>query len=389
MNTLSTSTIFNLGHTLNRLIAVSVAVLVGFVASYCAQDNVLAELDGTVVIDSISPIAGPVGSQVKIYGKGFSAIRINNEVSINTAKATVLEPASLTALIVEVPANATSGFVTLKVNNVVAQGPLFTVVDPPIIQSVSPLQGFEGYRVFITGLKLSQVTRVDFNGVPGEIFSKTATEIVAIAPNSTTGVIELVYPEGKVSGPVFTYLPIPVIDTAVVTLRGFNEDMIYQAIAFLGRYFSTDASKLKVYVNAQTTTILEVAVADDGRPYVVISMPPPDADNPTTLVIESEGIQSLPYEFIIPPELSDLSVQYLDDSFIRIRLQVYGSYFGVYDPSKAVNVVHVGPNTPVSTTVLSWTPQLITLELNILHGEYYDVGVVVKGVSSVPLRFRP
>ena len=118
-------------------------------------------------------------------------------------------------------------------------------------------------------------------------------------------------------------------------------------------------------------------------------MPPPDVDNPVTLEIESEGIKSLPYEFIVPPELSDLSVQYLDDNFIRIRLQVYGSYFGAYDPSKEVNVVHVGPNTPVPTTVLSWTPQLITLELNILHGEYYDVSVVVKGVSSEPLRFRP
>ena len=367
----------------------SVAVLVGFVASYCAQDNVLAELDGTVVIDSISPIAGPVGSQVKIYGKGFSAIRINNEVSINAAKATVLEPASLNALIVEVPANATSGFVTLKVNNVIAQGPLFTVVDPPIIQSVSPLQGIEGYRVFITGLKLSQVTRVDFNGVPGQIFSKTATEIVAIAPASATGVIELVFPEGKVTGPIFTYLPIPVIDTALVTLRGIDQDVLSQAIAFLGRDFSTDASKLKVYVNGQTTTILEVGVAADGRPGVEIDMPPPDVDNPVTLEIESEGIKSLPYEFIVPPELSDLSVQYLDDNFIRIRLQVYGSYFGAYDPSKEVNVVHVWPNTPVPTTVLSWTPQLITLELNILHGEYYDVSVVVKGVSSEPLRFRP
>ena len=384
------STIFNLAHASNRWIAVSVAVLVGFVASYCAQDNVLAELDGTVVIDSISPIAGPVGSQVKIYGKGFSAIRINNEVSINAAKATVLEPASLNALIVEVPANATSGFVTLKVNNVIAQGPLFTVVDPPIIQSVSPLQGIEGYRVFITGLKLSQVTRVDFNGVPGQIFSKTATEIVAIAPASATGVIELVFPEGKVTGPIFTYLPIPVIDTALVTLRGIDQDVLSQAIAFLGRDFSTDASKLKVYLNGQTTTILEVGVAADGRPGVEIDMPPPDVDNPVTLEIESEGIKSLPYEFIVPPELSDLSVQYLDDNFIRIRLQVYGSYFGAYDPSKEVNVVHVGPNTPVPTTVLSWTPQLITLELNILHGEYYDVSVVVKGVSSSePLRFRP
>lgn len=386
MKTLFSSALTHLGHTLWRHVAIGVVILVGLVASQCAQDNLLAERDGTIVIDSISPVAGPVGTEVKIFGKGFSSVGSSNEVSIGGAKATVLEPASLSALIIQVPANATTGNVSLKVGNVTASGPVFTVVDPPVIQSVTPLQGFAGYRVFITGLKLAQVSTVRFNGVAGEIFSKTSTEIVVIAPNSATGIIELLFPEGTVTGPVFTYLPIPVIDTAGVILYNRAEN----AIAFLGRHFSTDASKLKAYLNGQTATIRFAGTANDGRPGVIISMPPPEIDNPVMLEIESEGIKSLPFEFVIPPYLSDLSYNYLDNNIVRIRLEVYGSFFGVADPLKKVNVFHVGTvNTPVPSTLISWTPTLITLELDIVHGEYYDVSVEIKGKSSEMLRFLP
>lgn len=375
---------------LERLLALGVMIMVWLMASQCAQDNVLAELDGTIRIDSISPVAGPVGTTVKIYGRGFSSNVEDNEVSINGISASILEPASLTTLVIQVPPS-TTGKVSLKVDNVMTQGPVFTVVDPPIIQSVTPLQGFAGYRVFINGSKLSQVSEVRFSGVAAEIFSQSSTEIVAITPNSTTGVIELLFPEGKVTGPVFTYLPIPVIDTAVVIpyVRLDTEGPLGNAIAFLGQHFSTNAANLRVYLNGQSVTILSVGADDEGNPGVIIGMPPPDIDNPTTLEIESEGIRSLPFEFVIPPKLSDLSYNYIGNT-MRIRLDVYGSYFGVADPLKQVKVFQVGVvNMPVPLTIVSWTPTLITMELDIVHGEYYDVSVEVKGETSEVIRFRP
>jgi hypothetical protein len=379
-------TLFNLAQTLHRRIAVGVVILAGFVTSHCAQDNLLAELDGKIAIDSISPVAGPVGSEVKIYGKGFSAVGTNNELSINGVKADVLEPASLTVLVIKVPDNATTGNVSLNVGNVTAQGPVFTVVDPPVVQTVSPLQGFAGYRVFVRGSKLSQVTRIDFNGIPGQIFDKSETEIVVEAPGSTTGNIELIFPGGKVTGPVFTYLPIPLIDTAGVVQYNRQED----AIAIIGKHFSVNASDLKVKLNGQNHTILYAGVADEGRQGVIINMPSPEVDNPTILEIESEGIKSLPFEFVIPPSLNDLSYNYVGNSITRIRLELYGSYFGIADPLKKVNIVQVGDViTPVPSTIISWTPTLITVEVDILHGLSYDASIEVKGKLSRELNFRP
>jgi len=378
--------LFNPTEMLAQYIAMGLILVAALFCSQCAQDNLLAELDGKLAIDSISPASGPVGTEVKVYGKGFSALGINNELSINGMKAVVLDPASLTVLEIKIPENATTGNVSIKVGNLIAQGPVFTVVDPPIIQSVSPLQGFEGYRVFITGSKLAQVTSIDFNGVPGEIFSKSETEIIVIAPNSTTGNIEFSFPDGKLTGPVFTYLPIPLIDTAAVVLYNRQEN----AIAIIGKYFSVNAGDLKVKLNGQDHTILYAGIADEGRQGVIIDMPAPDVDNPAVLEIESEGINSLPFEFVIPPELNDLSYIYVGNSITRIRLEIYGFYFGTADPSKKINIVQVGDViTPVLSTIVSWTPTLVTVELDILHGSYYDVTVEIKGKSSRAVTFRP
>lgn len=375
-----------LSHTLHWRIAIGSLLVTALLTSQCAQDNLLAELDGKVAIDSISPTEGPIGTEVKVYGKGFSAVGINNELSINGTKAVVLDPTSLTVLNIKIPENATTGNVSLKVGTMTVQGPVFTVVDPPTIQSVSPLQGFAGYRVFITGAKLAQITRIDFNGVAGEIFSQSENEIVVVAPASTTGTIEIFFPGGKMTGPVFTYLPIPLIDTAGVILYNRLEN----AIAMIGKHFSIDVNQLKVKLNGQEQSIIYAGIADAGRNGIIINMPPREVDNPVILEIESEGIGSLPFEFVIPPELLDLAYNYVGNSITRIRLEIYGSYFGASDPAKKVNIVRVGDvNTPIPSTIVSWTPTLITVELDIVHGSYYDVTVDIKGESSDALRFLP
>lgn len=359
--------------------------MTGILTTQCAQDNVFVELDGAIKIDSIFPSSGVVGTKVRVFGKGFSSVLKNNEISINGVKASVLEPASLSALLIEVPANAKTGIVSLKVGNILTQGPVFTVVDPPVIQSITPTEGFAGYRISIIGSKLAQVTTALFNGVTGQIFSKTETEIIAIAPSSTTGSIELLFPEGKVAGPIFTYLPIPVIDTAAVVRVNRVEDVI----AMVGRNFSTDALSLKVYLNGLEVAIHTVTVAADGRPIVAIYMPPADINNPVSLVVEADGIKSLPFEFVIPPVASDLSYARIGNS-LRISLEVYGSYFGAQTEGKEVQVFQVTNGSPsVPVTIISWTPRLITVEMDIQLDQYYDLTVVVNGKSSNILRFRP
>jgi hypothetical protein len=358
---------------------------IGVLILRCAQDNELAEIDGIISIDSIAPAFGPVGTTVRIYGKGFSAITVTNKMSINGLNAPVIEPSSLRTIIIRVPDDATTGKVSLTIGSRHVEGPVFTVLDPPIIQSVTPLQGYAGYRVFVKGSKLAQITDILFNGVAGEIFSQTETDIVVVTPDSDTGAIEFLFKDGKVTGPVFTYLPIPVIDTAYVVRYSRVEDVI----AIIGRYVSTDALSVQVYLNGEGSTIRDIVVDADGRAVILIAMPPREVDNPAILQIEADGVKSLPYQYTIPPIFYDISYQHIGNS-LRVRLQAYGAYFGPPSNEKEVRVVNVGdPPTPVPTTVTNWTSTLVTVEFNVRIDQLYDINVVVNGAVSNTLQITP
>lgn len=78
------------------------------------------------VINSIDPTSGPVGIEVTINGSNFSETPSENIVSFNDEKATVIS-AAVSRLVVEVPASASTGNVSVTVNGQKASGPVFTV----------------------------------------------------------------------------------------------------------------------------------------------------------------------------------------------------------------------------------------------------------------------
>src|SRR4051812_32162222 len=81
----------------------------------CAQENPLNDNNGLIAIDSIAPAQGTVGTLVRVYGKGFAADPATNVVTVNGVKAKVLDPAGLSALLIEIPSGAKTGNVNLKI----------------------------------------------------------------------------------------------------------------------------------------------------------------------------------------------------------------------------------------------------------------------------------
>ena len=131
-----------------------------FLLLNCAEDNPLVDRDGILAIDSISPSIGQVGTEVRIYGKGFSGTADVNIVDINGKLATVKSPAAMNTLIIIIPDDATSGPIAVKNGSQRVGGPIFTVVDPPILTLLSPSSGYANDRIAISGSKLQQVTGV-------------------------------------------------------------------------------------------------------------------------------------------------------------------------------------------------------------------------------------
>jgi protocatechuate 3,4-dioxygenase beta subunit len=98
------------------------SLLVPLVMS-CGNEGVTPSLSVT----SFSPGSGAEGVSVTITGTSFSTTLANNVVSINGVSATVTS-ATATQLVVTVPANATSGVISVTVNGItVTSASSFTV----------------------------------------------------------------------------------------------------------------------------------------------------------------------------------------------------------------------------------------------------------------------
>ena len=145
--------------------------------------------------------SGRVGKTVEVFGQGFISA---TTVSFNGALATPTVKAS-TYLTVAVPNGTTTGFVTVTTSSgTLKSNQQFRVV--PQITSFSPSSGPIGALVTITGISLTQTTKVTFGGVSASFTMVNDTTVTATVPSGAkTGKIAITTVGGTaVSSSVFT-----------------------------------------------------------------------------------------------------------------------------------------------------------------------------------------
>lgn len=154
---------------LGRLVGVVDGQNNAAVYNYDAVGNLLSiqrftASGGNVGIFLITPGSSVVNKPVEIRGFGFTSPPTSNQVAFNGTTASVVSGTD-SSLIVTVPANATTGPVTVTNGNGTATSPsAFTVLVPPIITGVDPLQVPKGgtRRVYIEGFNLQTASSVQF-----------------------------------------------------------------------------------------------------------------------------------------------------------------------------------------------------------------------------------
>jgi regulation of enolase protein 1 (concanavalin A-like superfamily) len=141
-------------------------------------------------ISSLSPTSGAIGASVTITGSNFGATRGTSTVRFNGTAAT---PTSWSAnsIVVPVPTGATTGPVSVTVNNVASNTLGFTVTSTqgPHITSLSPTSGLIGTSVTITGSNFGATrgtSAVRFNGIAATPTSWSASSIVVPVPTGAT-----------------------------------------------------------------------------------------------------------------------------------------------------------------------------------------------------------
>ena len=160
------------------------------------------------VITSFSPTSGPVGTSVRINGRGFGGA---TAVQFGGISATFTVNAQGTRIDTKVPLGATTGRITVTTPGGTATSATnFTVTTPaPKITSFSPTSGRAGTVVTIIGTGFSGATAVRFGGVAAGFAVNSVTQITATVPTgAVTGKISVTTPGGTASSATdFVVLP--------------------------------------------------------------------------------------------------------------------------------------------------------------------------------------
>jgi uncharacterized repeat protein (TIGR03803 family) len=154
---------------------------------------------------ALLPTSGKVAKSIGILGQGFNGA---TGVSFNgtAAKFTI---SSDTFLAATVPAGATTGIVAVAIPSGNLKSKINFRVSPSI-KSFTPSSGPVGTPVIITGVSLTQTTKVTFGGVKATTFAVNSdTQVTADVPTGAkTGKIAITTPGGTAtSSAVFTVTP--------------------------------------------------------------------------------------------------------------------------------------------------------------------------------------
>jgi uncharacterized repeat protein (TIGR03803 family) len=152
---------------------------------------------------SLLNYSGKVGKTIEFLGQGF--VKGKTTVSFN-GKASTPTVVSSTYLTAAVPSGATTGSVTVTTSGVkLTSNKTFRVT--PQITTFKPTSGSVGTVVTITGVSLTQTSKVTFGGVPAKIVTiKSDTQVTATVPTGAkTGHIAITTLGGTaVSSGIFT-----------------------------------------------------------------------------------------------------------------------------------------------------------------------------------------
>jgi hypothetical protein len=164
---------------------------------------------GAVSITTLSPTSGNAGDTVRLTGTGFAPLAHQNVVKFNGLQAviTAIDTTNSAAntMDVIVPANATTGPVSLQIGSTIATGPVFTIGggtngQPPQILLVFPNSAGQFIPVSITGFNFGPNPVVTFNGLPTINIVNFSTKSLPLI-GSVSELIVLV-PPGATSGPL-------------------------------------------------------------------------------------------------------------------------------------------------------------------------------------------
>lgn len=232
--------------------------------NYGSQDPYFVtkiSLAPTHTVTSISPTAGPIGTEVTITGTNFGPTIATNKVEFSFGRTATITSANTTTLITNVPPSTQTGNIvaTVTVNCVPVVIPFtVTVGTLPVISSFTPVSGPVGTQVVISGANFSTTpgnNTVAFNGTTAVVTASTSTSITVNVPaGATTGKITVTVAGNTATSAANFTVTVP---AAVPTITSFNpaSGPVGTPVTITGTNFSTTPANNTVRFNGANAVV--------------------------------------------------------------------------------------------------------------------------------------
>lgn len=157
-------------------------------------------------ITSFSPGSGPTNITVTVLGSGLNEKSPHPDVTVGGGTVLSFGTVSPGTLSFTVPANASSGPISVTTSNGTAVSALIYYL-PGAVTNIAPTNGAAGTLVRISGINFTNASAVAFNGVTCSFVVTNNNDIGAIAPlGVSSGVITVTTPFGTTNSTQLFYV---------------------------------------------------------------------------------------------------------------------------------------------------------------------------------------
>ncbi|MBS9463926.1 IPT/TIG domain-containing protein [Flagellimonas sp. 389] len=248
-------------------------------------------------ISELSVTGAAVGETITIKGLNFGATVEENIVRFNSIEAEIVN-ASATELEVKIPAGATTGPLTIEVQEQTATLEIFTIT--PVILSFEPIKGVAGEEITLMGTNFSRVAvnnNVTFNGVLAEVVSASTTSLTVIVPPEANS--------GKIAVEIEQLLALSETDFATVpTIASFSPETAApeSEVIINGANFSPILDENIVRFNG---TVAEVTESAETSLTVLV----PDGSEIGPITVEVDGeVGASTIDFIVDNSIVTITI---------------------------------------------------------------------------------
>ena len=327
------------------------------------------------LIDSISPVSGNWSTVLTLYGR-FNKTLTGTVVTFGTLLGTV-QSVSRDSVKVKVPFTLAAALndITYKYKTITSPpGPQF-ILEAPVISTVSPMEGFAGDIVTITGKNFKQYyTTIKFGSLTATTLSVSESQIRCYVPGNFNGQADISVTVGNqttvysqpftLTNPVITsFYPLSGSpgDTITITCKDFNSYTNFYVRSDQGSYIPL----AEVSVNGD---IIETVLTDS---YLTFK-----SSFVYAIVIRPTGESWLPSDAVFTVKIPEIYSFSPASGRAGTEVTLTGQNFSTV---RAYNKVTMGG---VSATVISATRTEIIFKVPLVPQGNYTISVAVSGQSA-------